>query len=241
VVIASVDKIKYKMKDDKFKIWHISDTHTYHELLNVPDDVDIVIFSGDSSNPKQLHINHQEVSAFLTWFGNLNIKYKIYVAGNHDSSIEAGYITKDDFLDKGIIYLENDFIEIEGIKIWGSPFTPTFGNWSFMKARAKLHDIWVNIPDDTDIIVVHGPPKGILDLSYNRDNIIEFCGCNALLKRVLQIEPKLFLSGHIHNNKDIINAGTIKLANYKTIFSNGSVVTDGKFGKLTSNGNILYI
>jgi Icc-related predicted phosphoesterase len=67
------------------------------------------------------------------------------------------------------------------------------------------------------------------------------CGCSALKKRVLKIEPKLFLSGHIHNCEDIINAGTLKLSSYKTIFSNGSVVTDGKFGKLSSNGNILEI
>ena len=34
------------MKKD-FKIWHISDTHTYHELLKTPEDIDMIIFSGD--------------------------------------------------------------------------------------------------------------------------------------------------------------------------------------------------
>lgn len=37
------------------------------------------------------------------------------------------------------------------------------------------------------------------------------------------------------------NAGTLKLSAYKTIFSNGSVVTDRKFRTLSSNGNILEI
>ena len=32
-----------------------------------------------------------------------------------------------------------------------------------------------------------------------------------------------------------------KLSICDTWFSNGSVVTDGKFGKLTSNGNIIEI
>jgi Icc-related predicted phosphoesterase len=111
----------------------------------------------------------------------------------------------------------------------------------FNKKREKLHDVWASIPDDTDIVISHVPPMGILDLSYNRTNNLEFCGCNAFKKRMIQLQPKLCLFGHIHNCEDIINAGTTKLSAYKTVYSNGSVVTDGKFGKLSSKGNILEI
>jgi Icc-related predicted phosphoesterase len=110
-----------------------------------------------------------------------------------------------------------------------------------MKARHKTHELWQQIPDDTDIVVVHGPPATILDLSYNRENQLESCGDSALMKRIIDINPKLCLFGHIHNCKDIINAGTRKLSIRDTIYSNGSVVTDGKFGKLSSNGNIFEI
>jgi hypothetical protein len=55
------------------------------------------------------------------------------------------------------------------------------------------------------------------------------------------MQPQYMLFGHIHNCRDIINAGMLKLSAYDTWFSNGSVVTDGKFGKLTSNGNILEV
>ena len=216
-------------------------THTYHDLLQVPDDVDMVIHSGDCSNPRDPYANESEVRCFLTWFHSLNIKYKIYVAGNHDSSIEKGLVDKQTFTDLGITYLENDFTIIEGIKIWGSPNTPTFGNWCFMKARDKISRVWEHIPDDTDIIIAHGPPKGILDFSYSREGVFERCGCSALMKRVIKIQPTLCLFGHIHNCEDVINAGTVKLSSYKTIFSNGSVVTDRKFGRLSSNGNILKI
>jgi len=224
------------------KIWHFSDTHTYHSLLNIPEDIDIAIFSGDCSNPKDPYSNEQEVLNFLCWYGMVvKAKYKIFVAGNHDTSIEKKFVRIDKFEEYGIIYLENSSVEIEGINIWGSPITPTFGEWAFMKARDKLYDVWQSIPSNSDIVVVHGPPKGIMDYSYSREGKLEMCGCSALLKRILNIEPKLFLSGHIHNNEAIINAGTLKLSAYKTMFSNGSVVTDGKFGKLTSNGNILEI
>jgi Icc-related predicted phosphoesterase len=224
------------------KIWHISDTHTFHGLLEIPENIDMVIHSGDATNPKEPYSNKVEMENFIYWFSQLPIKYKVFVAGNHDVSIEKKLITKLDFSSNGIVYLENDFIEIEGLKIWGSPITPTFGiGWAFNKNRVKTHEVWKQIPDDTDIVVVHGPPKGMLDLSYNRQNELEFCGDNSLMKRMLDLKPKLCLFGHIHNCEDIINAGTKKLSIRDTIFSNGSVVTDGKFGELSSNGNIFDI
>ena len=224
------------------KIWHISDTHTYHGLLKVPEDIDMVIHSGDATNPRDPYASEQEMLNFISWFGSLPIKHKVFVAGNHDLCIERNLITKIDFMKNGIVYLENDYTEVEGLKIWGSPFTPTFGEgWAFNKRRDKLHDVWKQIPDDTDIVVVHGPPKGILDLAYHQLNCLEFCGDEALRKRMYLLNPKLCLFGHIHNNDDIINAGTMKLSNHDTIYSNGSVVTDGKFGKLSSHGNIFEI
>ena len=224
------------------KIWHISDTHTYHGLLKVPKDIDMVIHSGDATNPRDPYASEQEMLNFISWFGSLPIKHKVFVAGNHDLCIERNLIIKIDFMKNGIVYLENDYAEVEGLKIWGSPFTPTFGQgWAFNKKRSALHDIWKEIPDDVDIVVVHGPPKGILDLAYHQLNCIEFCGDEALRKRMYLLNPKLCLFGHIHNNEDIINAGTMKLSNHDTIYSNGSVVTDGKFGKLSSNGNTFEI
>lgn len=220
------------------KIWHISDTHTYHGLLKVPEGIDMVIHSGDATNPRDPYSSEQEMLDFLRWFGSLPIKHKVFVAGNHDLCIERNLITKIDFMKNGIVYLENDYTEVEGLKIWGSPFTPTFGEgWAFNKRRDKLHDVWKQIPDDTDIVVVHGPPKGILDLAYHQLNCLEFCGDEALRKRMYLLNPKLCLFGHIHNGEDIINAGTMKLSIGDTIYSNGSVVTDGKFGKLSSHGN----
>jgi len=224
------------------RIWHISDTHTYHEQLTIPEDIDIVVFSGDCSNPKDAFENEPQVRKFISWYKNLPIKYKIFVAGNHDTSIEKRLVTGSDF--DGIVYLENEHVTIEGIKFFGSPNQPTFGTgWSFNKAREKLDRHWSMVDDDVDVFIVHGPPKTILDAAYNPHNgVLENCGCNALKRHLLErIKPKLCLFGHMHNNKDIINAGTLKLSAHITVFSNGSVVTDKLFGQLTSNGNILEI
>jgi Icc-related predicted phosphoesterase len=224
------------------KIWHISDTHTYHNILTIPENIDIVIFSGDCSNPQNTLQNSFEVLNFLQWFGQLPIKYKIFVAGNHDVSIERKVIFENDFLDNGVVHLWDSEITIQGLKIYGSPYTPSFGSgWAFNKDRAKIGRVWEGIPNDTDILVTHGPPKGILDLSYNRENKLEFCGDSALGKRIRTIKPKLVCFGHIHNNKEVTNQGYIKLADHDTIYSNGSIVTDGRFGKINNNGNIFTI
>jgi Icc-related predicted phosphoesterase len=224
------------------KILHLSDTHSFHNLLKVPYDIDMIIHSGDCSNSRDPYNNEPEVRDFIDWFKMIPVKYKIYVAGNHDTSIEKRLVTKKDFEDAGIIYLENESVTIEGINFFGSPHTPQFGQWAFMKDRVKLERFWrMAIPEDTDVIITHGPPRGVLDKSYDRNHNMESCGDKSLLNRVLEIEPAYVLFGHIHNCKDIINAGLTKFSAYDTWFSNGSVVTDGKFGKLSSNGNIIEI
>jgi Icc-related predicted phosphoesterase len=208
----------------------------------VPYDIDMIIHSGDCSNPRDPYNNEPEVRDFIDWFKMIPVKYKIYVAGNHDTSIEKKFVTKKDFENAGVIYLENESVEIEGIKFFGSPHTPQFGQWAFMKDRVKLERFWrMAIPEDTDVIITHGPPRGVLDKSYDKNHNMESCGDKSLLNRILEVQPAYCLFGHIHNCKDIINAGITKLSTCDAWFSNGSVVTDGKFGKLTSNGNIIEI
>jgi len=225
------------------RIWHISDTHTFHNLLEIPANIDMVIFSGDCSNPRDPFSNEPEVRDFIDWFSVLPIKYKIFVAGNHDTSIEKRLVTKYDFINAGITYLENETITIEGLKIFGSPYTPSFGyGWAFNKERHKLDRMWDKIIDiDTDIIINHGPPKGVLDISFDRNGNMERCGDKSLMNRVIQVRPKLVLFGHIHNCEDIINQGVLQLSTLPTKFSNGSVVKDGRFGVLSANGNVFEI
>ena len=146
-------------------------------MLTIPENIDIAIFSGDCSNPQNTLENSFEVLTFLKWFGHLPIKYKVFVAGNHDVSVERRMILKEDFTNNGIIHLWDEEVIIEGVKVYGSPYTPSFSvGWAFNKDRGKLHKVWQGVPKDTDILVAHGPPKGVLDLSYSIDGKLEFCG-----------------------------------------------------------------
>ena len=225
----------------KTKIWHISDTHTYHDLLEVPE-VDMVIHSGDAANVRDKYQNQKEFLEFLDWFGTLLVGYRIFSPGNHDTCLDTKLIREEDFTSRGIIYLNEDEVVINGLKIYGQPYTPTYGSgWSFNCARDKMYKHWDKVPDDIDILVTHGPPKGILDLSYSREGDLEFCGDLTLKRKMFMNRPKLVCFGHVHNCDNITNAGYTKLATHNTIYSNGSVVTDGRFGKLSSNGNIFEI
>jgi Icc-related predicted phosphoesterase len=218
------------------KIFAISDTHGRHEQVVIPEGTDMLIHAGDFSNIKLPAMNHNEVNLFLIWLEQQPVKYKVIIAGNHDTSIESRFITKKDFKDRGIIYLEHESIEIEGIKIFGSPYTPEYHNWAFNRTRTKLGKIWDSIPDDTDILITHGPPKGILDSASRDKHVSEHVGCSALFKKVLKTQPQYMIFGHIHDNGDNLNNGTFKLNDYRTIFANVSCVKDGDNLPFVHNG-----
>lgn len=226
------------------KILHLSDTHSFHGLLPMSrfEGIDVVIHSGDCSNYKDHYKNKVEVEDFIYWYSKVPVAIKIYVAGNHDTSIDKRLISRENFTDNGIIYLENEGITIDGINFWGSPYTPSFNDWAFMKARHKLHSVWENIPDDTDVLITHGPPKGILDLSTDAKHNLEMCGCSALRKRVEKMNLKAMCFGHIHNSEGITNQGTARIGGRDTIYSNAACVFDGRFDKgLISYGNVIEI
>ena len=228
------------------KILHISDTHGFHGTF--PDSrfegIDVVVHSGDCSNYRNTLMNLPEVLNFITWYKSVPVKHKIFVAGNHDTSVERKLVTSDQFAEAGIIYLENTETIIDGVKFWGSPHTPTFGDWAFMKAREKINKVWDTIPTDTDILIVHGPPKSIRDLSFDPFGKLEMCGCGALFKKCKKLPNlKAVCFGHIHNMDGVETNQGVSVYDFSdTIFSNAACVYDGRFDKgLTSFGNIIII
>lgn len=100
-------------------------------------------------------------------------------------------------LDDNVYYLENSDITIDGLKVWGSPITPSFGyGWGFNKNRGyDINEVWNGIPSDTDIVITHGPIFGYCDRTqYGGINV----GCEQLYHKLNEVNPKLHFSGHIH-------------------------------------------
>ncbi len=205
------------------KILHISDTHGLHRRIKALRQATMLIHSGDVSNFGEDH----EVEDFMRWFCKLDFQYKIFIAGNHDFYFEDETTQRiQRALSENTFYLCDSGIEIEGIYFWGSPVSPTFFNWAFNRDRgAKIRKHWNLIPDNTDVLITHTPPHGILDRTATENT-----GCRDLLKTVKHIKPSYHLFGHIH---EAYGQTTID----RTTFINSSILDEND--NLTRNGTLI--
>ena len=181
------------------KITFISDTHGKHKVLtskgynNILGEGDILIHAGDCTNVGKTH----EIKEFLDWFSNTPFKHKVFIAGNHDWGFETNHDIAPEYKEKGVHYLFDNMVEIDGVKIYGSPWQPEFYNWAFNLPRGeKLAEKWSEIPTDTDILITHGPAYGILDYVPYGGHV----GCEELYKKVFEVKPKIHVCGHIHDS-----------------------------------------
>lgn len=151
---------------------------------------DILIFAGDMKGDKSDY-----GSKFSEWIKELPYKYKIITFGNHDDHYE--YVQDNCKGIKDIIFLNSDVISLKGINFYGSPYSPTFGNWSFQKSEKDLIRLYDHIPDETNILITHTPAYGILDKDIFGNNI----GSKSLLERMNNL-PNLryHICGHIHES-----------------------------------------
>ena len=194
------------------KITFISDTHTQHKKIELPGG-DILIFSGDFMGSGY---RVYEAQSFLKWFSEQPYKYKIFIAGNHDryceNNPELFEALVDDYVDQNVIYLKDDIIEVEGLKIYGTPWQPYFCNWAFNISDSDiLTSLYQNIPEDLDILITHCPPYNTLDKTHITpayyDNTVN-CGEEPLGSKELETvlselgehRPKIHCFGHIHGD-----------------------------------------
>lgn len=189
-----------------FKIITISDTHGKHNYFKkkLPKG-DIIIHGGDCTPNGE----SCDIEEFLRWYGDLDYDMKILIAGNHDWDFENNPQDYQDLFDSyGITYLNDSGCKYRGINIWGSPVQPEFCNWAFNRRRTKesIGKHWNLIPDNTDILITHGPPALILDKTYyDKEN----AGCGLLWTKIQEIKPSLHIFGHIHEGRGVIIEKTI--------------------------------
>lgn len=189
----------------KYNITFISDTHNKHYQIDsfLPGG-DILIHAGDISSIGTA----EEVKVFCKWFEEQSKKYDhcIFIAGNHDWLFEESPNKSQEIVNsyKNIDYLEDDLLMIGGmdydkmIKIYGSPWQPEFFNWAFNLPRNSevMEATWEMIPNNTDILITHGPP--CLPLSSLDKIAWEHVGCEDLANRIKIVKPKIHVFGHIH-------------------------------------------
>ena len=190
------------------KILHISDTHGKHQILKDLPNADVIVHTGDITEDG----TEEEVKDFIEWFSGLSYAHKIFIAGNHDNCLYGANI---EGLPDNVHYLCNDSITIDGIKFYGVPmFLQDDLDGNFL-------ELFGRIPADTDVLLTHQPPLGILD---EQDGINY--GDYTLYKRVMDVRPKCHLFGHLHNTKE-------SYCMFRRVrFSNAGSSVQGRYGLL---------
>lgn len=181
----------------------VSDTHGMHGRMahKVPDG-DVLVHCGDMTGHGTL-LEHTKVAG---WLGSFQHTHKLAIAGNHDAAAEQDEdAVRREFSREGVLYLKDTCLDLDGVKFWGAPWTPNFCDWSFMPERLgpELAAKWDLIPEDTEVLITHGPPHGILD-AYSEPRYIEkagqvHVGCELLRARIERLPAlRLHAFGHIH-------------------------------------------
>lgn len=185
----------------------ISDTHL--QPIGPLPEGDILVHAGDATFLGELY----RMEEFCRMMAAQPHKHKFYVPGNHDLRMELELVDRgmqsncrignryeppimcQMFDDAGIDLLYERPVTVAGLTFWGSPWTPNYGGWAFGYAADDADDYWTHAtPQKADVVVTHGPPKGILDWVEEGDHV----GCPALLKQIKRLKPKLHVFGHIH-------------------------------------------
>ena len=242
------------------KLICLSDTHSRHENIYVfkpgdslenqetlnhisggvflPMEADIIIHSGDIS----MGGYEYEVESFLKWYSSLPYKYKILISGNHDKLFEKQRGLAQEILKKypEIIYLESAEVVIEGIKIYGEPRQPTFGyDWAFNVDRGEpIKKYWDAIPEDVDILVTHGPPYEVLDMTMYGGVV----GCVDLANRIKELKNlKLSVFGHIHEDAGYLFKDGIHFVNASVLNLRYQLQNKPHIFEIDENKNITKI
>ncbi|EYF01842.1 metallophosphatase domain-containing protein [Chondromyces apiculatus] len=186
----------------------MADTHGYHAGYAVPPG-DILIHAGDFCRRG----SPDEVQSFCDFLAAQPHRHKIVVAGNHDRWFEDAPLAARALLPPGVIYLEDEAVTIEGIRFYGSPWQPEFHSWAFNLPRGPaIAEKWARIPEDTQVLITHGPPYGYGDQNDDSERV----GCEDLLRRVRIVRPRLHIFGHIHEDPGQWREGATTFVNVTT-------------------------
>ena len=182
----------------------ISDTHARHAELALPAG-DVLLHAGDFTRRG----SERDILDFDAWLAEQPHAHKLVVAGNHDFLFERAPERAEALL-RSALYLRDSGVELEGVRFWGSPWQPEFHRWAFNLERgAALAAVWARIPDDTDVLITHGPPRDRLDTTARGEAV----GCDDLLERVRALRPALHVFGHIHEAAGVLRDAHTTYAN----------------------------
>ena len=177
----------------------ISDTHGTRPEL---PEGDILCHSGDFT----VAGGALQATEFFRWFSSQPHPHKVFIAGNHDWCMQDYPASMATLLERypQITYLRDSETTVGGLRIYGSPWQPTFHDWAFNLPRngPEITERWRAIPEGVDVLLTHGPAYGTLDRVQQAGGI--HVGCSVLRQELKRIRPKIHAFGHIHEGYGIV-------------------------------------
>ncbi len=194
----------------KLKLVLISDTHMKHWEIKLPKG-DLLVVAGDFT----FYGRVDELQDFNKWLGTIKHQFKhgvLLTGGNHDGLLEDNLPLAKQLLFNCRVLI-NEAIEVEGLKFFFSPISPFFHDWWFNVHKGlPIRAVWASIPDDTNVLITHSPPFGILDTVVGRRG--EHLGCEELTARIGELKQlKLSVFGHIHSSSGQTTIGGVTYVN----------------------------
>ena len=201
----------------------ISDVHSAHRALPILPSADVLLYAGDITS----NGSRDQILDFRDWLAILPYRHKVIIAGNHDHYL-GDHVGAGQAIFSGVAtYLENSGCEIDGIRIWGSPVNKITGRWAF-NSNIKIQIGWI---DKCDILLVHGPPLGVLDKLANPDHHegeSPHGGTPDLLEHIKFIKPKAVVFGHVHEGFGTIEQDGICYFNVAMQTEKGVMFSGGR-------------
>jgi Icc-related predicted phosphoesterase len=205
------------------KIAAISDLHG--STPEIPH-CDLLIIAGDlCSGGSFLKQERWIKEIFFPYINTSKAKQVVYIAGNHDTIFQQGSF-KAPISDR-VHYLEDSKTQILGLNIYGTPWQLPFCG-AFNASEIKLKNIYESIPSNLDILITHGPPFGFLDeisidLQEEESELLYetvHVGSLELRNKILEVKPKIVITGHIHEGFGRCNHQGISFYNVSHVNQN---------------------
>jgi len=195
----------------------LSDTHELHREVDVPSG-DILFHGGDFT---MFSRSLSAIDDFNDWLGELPHRVKSVVPGNHEFFLERDP-SRRSLLGNATVLI-NESIEVDGLRIWGSPVMP-LANVAFgMSSAEDRRRLYTQIPKNTDVLITHGPPYGILDSALGSG---VHSGCRELFDAVMRVRPKLHVFGHVHGAHGIFQTNDTMFVNAALLGLDGGIDKD---------------
>jgi Icc-related predicted phosphoesterase len=193
----------------------ISDTHELHRSVEMPP-CDLLIHAGDwtffSKSRRQIH-------DFNDWLGEQYAPLgRILSPGNHETYLEHDRHLSS-LTSNGTVLIE-ERLAIRGLKLWASPITPHSAGGFTVRSPEERARRYAQIPLETDILITHGAPYGILDCAPGDS---QHQGCRELLNAIKRIKPKIHVFGHVHQGYGVYQTPDTLFVNAALLGPDGDI------------------